>query len=153
MCSLLEADVKEWPLPWTSFALGEIPTEIPQQKLGGHDPKALFGPPFHRKLTPGDALSEQHTHATELIALFPAPETTPSLTELGRESPINAHGTSATAELVSSSTCLPTSSYMPMHALNGTVITTIWEKRPISCWRLNSTRFSSSSSSLWPHWH
>ena len=31
MCFLLGADMREWPLPWTSFALGAIPRELPRK--------------------------------------------------------------------------------------------------------------------------
>ena len=101
MCFLLGADLREWPLPWTSFALGAIPRELPQ-KVGGHNPK-VFGP-FHRKLTPADAPSEQHRQQpvpaskSNRPLSHPAPASSARLTELGWTDPIAAYSMIAKEE-------------------------------------------------------
>ena len=101
MCFLLDADLREWPLPWTAFALKAIPRELPH-KVGGHNPK-VFGPPFHRKLTPLCDPSEQHSQApatTSKHNRLISPTTAPARqTQLGWTDPLAAYSGIAPEEL------------------------------------------------------
>ena len=96
------ADMREWPLPWTSFALGAIPRELPHRS-GGRRPK-VFGPPFYRKLSPADAPSEQHRQSAVPISKNnrplspPAPAPSARLTELGWTDPIATYSMIAKEE-------------------------------------------------------
>ena len=103
MTFLLGCDISQWPLPWTQFALGAIPRELPR-KASGHN-VYVFGAPYYRKLTSLKAPSEQYWQAVVEVKQNsnrpvspPAPPKT-DLTALGWTNPVEAYGPCATDEL------------------------------------------------------
>ena len=103
MTFLLGCDISQWPLPWTKFALGAIPRELPR-KASGHN-VYVFGAPYYRKLTSLQAPSEQYWQAVVEVKqnsnrpVSPSAPPKTDLTALGWTDPVAAYSKCAKEEL------------------------------------------------------